>query len=228
MYNLQSSAAHVIAGSTNSWTQSVMLDKGKSSGFVVGMPVTDSSGAVGQIIECSSTTCTVRLLTDEESSISAMIQSTRAQGMLEGSIDGTLHLSYIRTDQTVNVGDLVVTSGLGGVFPKGLPLGKVSVVDRTPGSTYYSIVVEPFGRLDNLEEVLVITSLTEEQQATTDEIEESDAADKAAVSGSMQALEDDDDEDSQDDDAQAKSKDKDEDTASGAYVSPYTSRGEEE
>jgi rod shape-determining protein MreC len=228
MYNLQSSAAHVIAGSTNSWTQSVMLDKGKSSGFVVGMPVTDSSGAVGQIIECSSTTCTVRLLTDEESSISAMIQSTRAQGMLEGSIDGTLHLSYIRTDQTVNVGDLVVTSGLGGVFPKGLPLGKVSVVDRTPGSTYYSIVVEPFGRLDNLEEVLVITSLTEEQQATTDEIEESDAADKAAVSGSAQALEDDDDEDSQDDDTKAKSKDKDEDTASGAYVSPYTSRGEEE
>jgi rod shape-determining protein MreC len=205
-----------------------MLDKGKSSGFVVGMPVTDSSGAVGQIIECSSTTCTVRLLTDEESSISAMIQSTRAQGMLEGSIDGTLHLSYIRTDQTVNVGDLVVTSGLGGVFPKGLPLGKVSVVDRTPGSTYYSIVVEPFGRLDNLEEVLVITSLTEEQQATTDEIEESDAADKAAVSGSTQALEDDDDEDSQDDDTKAKSKDKDEDTASGAYVSPYTSRGEEE
>ena len=228
MYNLQSSAAHVIAGSTNSWTQSVMLDKGKSSGFVVGMPVTDSSGAVGQIIECSSTTCTVRLLTDEESSISAMIQSTRAQGMLEGSIDGTLHLSYIRTDQTVNVGDLVVTSGLGGVFPKGLPLGKVSVVDRTPGSTYYSIVVEPFGRLDNLEEVLVITSLTEEQQATTDEIEESDAADKAAVSGSAQALEDDDDEDSQDDDTKAKSKDKDEDTASGAYVSPYTSSREEE
>jgi rod shape-determining protein MreC len=157
-----------------------------------------------------------------------MIQSTRAQGMLEGSIDGTLHLSYIRTDQTVNVGDLVVTSGLGGVFPKGLPLGKVSVVDRTPGSTYYSIVVEPFGRLDNLEEVLVITSLTEEQQATTDEIEESDAADKAAVSGSTQALEDDDDEDSQDDDTKAKSKDKDEDTASGAYVSPYTSSREEE
>jgi rod shape-determining protein MreC len=88
-------------------------------------------------------------------------------------------------------------------------------------------VVEPFGRLDNLEEVLVITSLTEEQQATTDEIEESDAADKAAVTGSTQALEVD-DEDSQDDDTKAKSKDKDEDTASGAYVSPYTSRGEEE
>lgn len=231
-YNLQSSAAHVIAGSTDSWTQTVTLDKGKSSDFVVGMPVTDSSGAVGQIIDCSSTTSTVRLLTDEGSSVAAMIQSTRAQGMLEGSIDGTLHLSFIRTDQTVNVGDIVVTSGLGGVFPKGLPLGKVSVVDRTPGSTYYSIVVEPYARVDNLEEVLVITSLTEEQQATAEEMEESDALDKAAVSGVAKTLEDDaeqeeeDSKDTEDEDEQTKtSKTKEGD---GAYVSPYTSQREEE
>lgn len=232
-YNLQSSAAHVIAGSTDSWTQTVTLDKGNSAGFVVGMPVTDSSGAVGQIIACSRTTSTVRLLTDEGSSVAAMIQSTRAQGMLEGSIDGALHLSYIRTDQTVNVGDIVVTSGLGGVFPKGLPLGKVSVVDRTPGSTYYSIVVEPYARLDNLEEVLVITSLTEEQQATSEEIEESDALDKAAVSGQAKNLEVDadkeEDVDGKDSDSgEKKSSSSKEKEGDGAYVSPYTSQREEE
>jgi rod shape-determining protein MreC len=147
------------------------------------MPVVDGKGAIGQIITCEATTSTVRLLTDEGSSVSAMIQSSRAQGMLQGSPDGTLHLSFIRTDQTVDVGDIVVTSGLGGVFPKGLPMGKISNVESTPGSTYYAITVEPYSTVSNLEEVLVITSLTEGQQATAEDIASADAGDLAAASG---------------------------------------------
>ncbi|MDO4805665.1 MAG: rod shape-determining protein MreC [Coriobacteriales bacterium] len=188
-YNLQSTAAHVIAGATDSWVSSVTLDKGKGAGIEVGMPVTDSAGAVGQVMDSFATTSTVRLITDEGSSIAAMIQSTRAQGMLKGSPDGTLYLSFIRTDQAVEVGDIVVTSGLGGVFPKGLPIGKVSVVDSTPGSTYYSIVVEPYAHVENLEEVLVITSLTKEQRATAEDLQQSDAADMDAASGSAKTVE---------------------------------------
>lgn len=182
-YSLQSTAARVISGSNDSWTSSVVIDHGSSSGLAVGMPVTSQNGAVGQIISCSPTTATVRLLSDESSSISAMIQSSRAQGMLKGSVDGTLKLSLIRTDQTVNVGDVVVTSGLGGVFPKGLPLGKVSIVESDPGAGYYDIEVEPFTRIGNLEEVLVITSLTEGQQASDEDIANADAADLEAASG---------------------------------------------
>ena len=182
-YNLQSTAARVIAGSTDSWSSTVTIDKGTSSGLAVGMPVVDGKGAIGQIISCEATTSTVRLLTDEGSSVSAMIQSGRAQGMLQGSPDGTLHLSFIRTDQTVDVGDIVVTSGLGGVFPKGLPMGKISNVESTPGSTYYAITVEPYSTVSNLEEVLVITSLTEGQQATAEDIASADAGDLAAASG---------------------------------------------
>ncbi|MEE1160274.1 MAG: rod shape-determining protein MreC, partial [Atopobiaceae bacterium] len=182
-YNLQSTAARVIAGSTDSWSSTVTIDKGTSSGLAVGMPVVDGKGAIGQIISCEATTSTVRLLTDEGSSVSAMIQSSRAQGMLQGSPDGTLHLSFIRTDQTVDVGDIVVTSGLGGVFPKGLPMGKISNVESTPGSTYYAITVEPYSTVSNLEEVLVITSLTEGQQATAEDIASADAGDLAAASG---------------------------------------------
>ena len=182
-YNLQSSAARVIAGSTDSWTSSVTIDKGSTSGIVVGMPVVDGKGAVGQVISSAATTATVRLLSDESSSVSAMIQSSRAQGMLRGSPDGTLYLSFIRTDNVVNAGDVVVTSGLGGVFPKGLPLGKVSSVESVPGSTYYTIVVEPFATVENLEEVLVVTSLTEEQEASAEDIAAADAADLAAASG---------------------------------------------
>ena len=182
-YNLQSKAARVIAGSTDSWTSTVTIDKGTSAGLSVGMPVVDGKGAIGQIISCEATTSTVRLLTDEGSSVSAMIQSSRAQGMLQGSPDGTLHLSFIRTDQTVDVGDIIVTSGLGGVFPKGLPMGKILNVESSPGSTYYSITVEPYSTVSNLEEVLVVTSLTEGQQATAEDIESADANDLSAVSG---------------------------------------------
>ncbi len=182
-YSLQSIAARIISGSLDSWTASVTIDKGSSSGVSVGMPVSNAMGAVGQVIECAASTATVRLLTDEGSSVSAMVHASRAQGMLEGSPDGTLRLSLIRTDQTVNAGDVVVTSGLGGVFPKGLPVGKVATVEKTPGSTYYEIVVEPYYRPDTLEEVLVITSLTEEQQATSADIEDADRPDLEAASG---------------------------------------------
>jgi rod shape-determining protein MreC len=182
-HSLQSVAARVISGSSDSWSSSVVIDHGASSGLAVGMPVVTGNGAVGQIISCSPTTSTVRLLTDELSSVSAMLQGTRAQGMLKGTVEGKLKLALIRTDQTVNVGDMVVTSGLGGVFPKGLPMGKVSVIDSDPGAGYYEIEVEPLTRIGNLEEVLVITSLTEGQQASDEDIANADAADLEAASG---------------------------------------------
>ena len=151
-----------------------MIDKGTSSGLAVGMPVVDSGGVIGQIIECSPTTSTVRLITDEKSGVAAMVQSSRAQGMLMGSASRQITLNLINTNQKVAVGDTVVTSGLGGVFPKGLPLGKVTSVEAAPGSLYYTIVVEPYGNVSTNEEVMVITSLSEEQKATADDIAEAD------------------------------------------------------
>ena len=185
--NLQSTAARIISGSSDSWTSSVQIDKGTTSGLTVGMPVTSSAGVIGQIVECGPTSSTVRLLTDENSSVSAMVQSNRAQGMLQGSATGTLSLGLIPSSQTVTIGDVVVTSGLGGVFPKGLPLGKVTSVENNPGSLYLNVVVDPFAHTESFEEVLVITSLTEEQQASADDIAEADAqdtADTAADAGS--------------------------------------------
>ena len=120
-YSLQSTAARIISTSTDSWSRTVVIDRGSSSGLAVGMPVTNSSGAIGQIIECGPTSATVRLIADENSSVSALVQSSRAQGVLKGSAGGTLHLTLIATDQSVSVGDSVVTSGLGGVYPKGVP-----------------------------------------------------------------------------------------------------------
>lgn len=187
-YNLQSTAAHIISGSSDSWSSTVTIDKGTSSGLSVGMPVTSSSGVIGQIVECGATSSTVLLVTDESSSISAMVQSSRAQGMLDGSAAGEVRLDMIRTDQTVEVGDIVVTSGLGGVFPKGLPLGKVTSVEKNPGSMYYTIVVEPYAHTENAEEVLVITSLTDSQVATSEDVASADSQETSA--GSSSASED--------------------------------------
>ena len=135
-YNLQSTGARVISGSTDSFNNTIVIDKGTSSGLAVGMPVVDSGGVIGQIIECGPTTSTVRLITDEKSGVAAMVQSSRAQGMLMGSASRQITLNLINTNQKVAVGDTVVTSGLGGVFPKGLPLGKVTSVEAAPGSLY--------------------------------------------------------------------------------------------
>lgn len=183
-YSLQSTAARIISTSTDSWSRTVVIDRGSSSGLAIGMPVTNSSGAIGQIIECGPTSATVRLIADENSSVSALVQSSRAQGVLKGSAGGTLHLTLIATDQSVSVGDSVVTSGLGGVYPKGLPLGRVLSVNKNDGDLYYTIVVEPPSSAESFEEVLVITSLTENQKASSEDIAKADDQDSSLTGGS--------------------------------------------
>lgn len=180
-YNLTSTAASVIANSTDSWSSTITIDKGSSTGITVGMPVSSSTGIIGQVSEVGLTTSVVRLITDENSGVSAMVQSSRAQGSLVGSADGTLRLTLVRTDQQVNVGDMIVTSGLGGVYPRGLPLGTVSNITKTSGAMYYEITVEPLSNIRSLENVLVITSLTDEQKATTDDIAAANDQDKVVA-----------------------------------------------
>ncbi|MDY4650896.1 MAG: rod shape-determining protein MreC, partial [Atopobiaceae bacterium] len=106
------------------------------------------------------------------------------QGMLNGSADGTLSLNLVRTDQTVNAGDIIVTSGLGGVYPKGLPLGTVTSVEKYDGAMYYTITVEPFTKTESYEEVLVITSLTEDQAATAEDIAAADSQETSSAASS--------------------------------------------
>ena len=190
--NLQSTAARIISGASDSWGSTVTLDKGTSSGLAAGMPVTASNGIIGQIVECGPSTSTVRLVTDENSSVSAMVQSSRAQGMLVGTVTGQVQLTLIGTDQEVAVGDVIVTSGLGGVFPKGLPLGEVTSVESSPGAVYLEILVEPYAHAETSEEVLVITSLTEEQQATAEDIVAADAQDAASAASGSDSSEPDD------------------------------------
>lgn len=187
--NLKSTAARIIGGTGSAWSKAVIIDKGSVDGISTGMAVCSSGGVIGQVIEVSATTATVRLITDESSSVSAMLQGSRAQGMLQGQPDGSLRLSYVEADATVSEDDAVITSGIGGVFPKGLPIGTVSSVSRADNATYYTIVVRAVSSAETDEEVLVITSLGADQTASDQEVADANAAPQgqAASDASQQA-----------------------------------------
>ena len=199
-YNLKSTAARIIGASGDAWTSTVTIDKGSSDGLSINMPVTSSAGVIGQIIEVSAKTSTVRLITDESSGVSAMVQDTRAQGMLQGQADGTLRLEYVSADSDVKVGDIIVTSGIGGVFPKGLPLGTVTSVEKSANDVYYTIVVRAQSTMENNEEVLVITSLTDSQAASDDDVSTANSTPQGESrdSGSSSKSKDDDSDSSSD------------------------------
>ncbi len=180
-YSLTSTAARVTGQSSDSWTSTITIDKGSAAGIAVGMPVTSANGVIGQVSECGPSSATVRLVTDENSGVSAMVQSSRAQGQVVGSPDGSLRMTLVRSDQKVAVGDTIVTSGLGGVYPKGLPIGTVTNVTKTSGSMYYDITVEPLTVIDNLEEVLVITSITDDQKASTEDVAAANEQDRSTA-----------------------------------------------
>ena len=195
-YSLTSTAARIIGNSSDAWSRAVTIDKGPAAGFSCGMAVCNSGGVIGQIVEVSATTSTVQLITDEGSGVSAMIQSTRAQGMLQGQPDGSLRLSYVSTESDVKVGDIVITSGIGGVYPKGLPLGTVSSVEKSDNDVYYTIVVRAQSTAENNEEVLVITSLTDDQIASDQDVA---SANKSGAVTSASTKDEDSSEDSSDD-----------------------------
>ncbi len=179
-YNLQSTAARIIGTSGDAWSKTVMIDKGSADGFEAGMAVCNAYGVIGQITEVGLNTSTVLLIYDETSGVSAMVQRSRAQGMLRGQADGSLRLEYVSADADVAVGDIVITSGIGGVFPKGLPLGTVSSVEKNDNDVYYTVIVRTQASTENNEEVLVITALGEDQIATDDDVAAANATDGVA------------------------------------------------
>lgn len=148
--------ARVIGRPTSSWEGSIVIDRGAADGVQPGMPVLAPQGLVGQIETVSRHASRVRLITDERSGVAAMIQRTRALGVVRGSIDRVLTMEYVEKGKAPMVGDVVVTSGLGGVYPKGLVVGDVIQVDARRADLYPRIVLRSRVPIDELEEVIVL------------------------------------------------------------------------
>lgn len=152
----QAVGARVIGRPTNSWEGVITIDRGTSDQVRAGMPVVGPAGLLGQTVDVTAHSARVRLITDPNSGVAAMLQSKRMEGIVHGSIEGKLALDFVSTETTVRSGDVVITSGIGGVYPKGLIIGEVTKVVRTPADLYQSIEMVPTGRLAGLEEVLVL------------------------------------------------------------------------
>jgi rod shape-determining protein MreC len=148
--------ARVIDKDRTSLFKTLLIDKGTADGLRVGLPVLADQGVVGRIIETAWHSSRVLLLIDDNSNIDALIQRSRTQGILQGAGSAGCHLKYISRVEEVRTGDVVLSSGLAGVFPKGLLLGVVSGVSRKEGGLFQKIDVSPAVDFGKLEEVMAL------------------------------------------------------------------------
>lgn len=147
--------ARVIAEDASSWFRTVMIDKGDADGVTEGLPVVVAEGVVGRVVRSSPHFSRVLLITDASSAVASLLQDNRARGVCRGQGE-KLVFDFVLRQEEVNVGDRVVTSGMGGVFPKGLVVGSVESVDRREFGLFQSIEVAPAVDFSHLEEVLVL------------------------------------------------------------------------
>lgn len=148
--------ATVIGEDSAPWYRSIVIDRGSVDGLSEGMPVMATSGVVGRVVKVAPSSARVLLLTDHASSIAAMIQRSRARGVLKGKGGGSCSLEFTIREDDVKVGDIVTTSGVGGVFQKGKILGEVTMVKKGEYGMFQTIDIRPAVNTFHLEEVLVL------------------------------------------------------------------------
>ena len=157
-YSISGVVACVVGRSTEAYDQTVVIDAGTNDGVDVGQSVMGPNGVVGQIVKVTPTSATVRLLTDPQSGVAVLLQATREEGVCVGSLDGFLYLEDISSAANVQVGDVVVTSGLGGSYTRGLIVGRVVRIDQRQGESTRRIVVSPNEEAGPLQEVIVVSN----------------------------------------------------------------------
>jgi rod shape-determining protein MreC len=161
---LETTAAEVIAAAADLEFRTITIDKGSDDRLEADMAVISAAGVVGRVILPSPRAAKVQLLIDRNAAVGATIERSRAQGVVIGAGSGELHMQYVPGTAEVNVGDLVVTSGIDGIYPKGFVIGTVESVDGGRG-TYHEIVVRPAVDFTRLEEVLVVLTPPAARQA---------------------------------------------------------------
>jgi rod shape-determining protein MreC len=160
-------AAQVIGSSGSEQSRSIYIDKGTHEGIRPDMAVITAEGVVGKVLRAFKTTSQVLLINDQTSGVGSILEKSRLQGVLRGTPVGEVVLEKVMSDETVQPGEKVVTSGGDQIFPKGLPVGTVTKVSPGP-ELFLNIRVKPAADLSRLEEVLVITQQEEKQPSLAD------------------------------------------------------------
>lgn len=150
--------ASVVHYSTNPISQYLTINKGHIDGVKTNQPVIDAYGVLGQVINTTPTSSRVLLITDPDHQLPIRIQRTGQRGILSGLGNGMIHLEYIPNDSNVQIGDQLVTSGLGGLFPAGYPAAVITEITPVKGSNYLEIKAAPVAQIDSSYEVLILAN----------------------------------------------------------------------
>ncbi|MCC7440110.1 MAG: rod shape-determining protein MreC [Bdellovibrionales bacterium] len=156
-FSLEAVAARVIAKDISTEFRAIRINRGSDSGIRKDMAVVNSEGIVGRVLRTTSQTADVVTILDLLSAVDVIDKRSRVRGIVEGMTDEVCQLKFaLRTDD-IQVNDVLISSGLGGVFPKGIPVGTVATVDRKPYGISQNVEVRPAVNFSRLEEVLVLT-----------------------------------------------------------------------
>jgi rod shape-determining protein MreC len=159
--------SHVFAQSSSNARRQVAIDRGTSDGVQQGMVVLTREGSlIGSVTRALSNVSWVTLIADESSAVSAKIQGSGAQGVVAGSLDGTMSIEFVSATADVKEADLVVTSGVGGRHPPGEIIGKVTKVQNTAQELFKSVQVQPLADFSHLENVIIVTSFVPKDAGT--------------------------------------------------------------
>ncbi len=151
-------AARVVGRDPTNWYRSIVINKGRKEGLATDMGVMTPAGAVGRIVKVYDYLAIVLLIIDRTNAVTGLVQGTRDEGIVEGTEKGLTRIKYLPLLSTVKVGDQVITSGLAGGFPRGLPIGHITRIERREAELFLSAEIEPSADFVKLEEVLIITT----------------------------------------------------------------------
>ncbi len=151
-------AANIIGRDTSPFIRSVWMDRGSDAGIKQGMPVVTERGLVGRVVEVFATSSRVQPITDPDIIVNVRLQNSRADGALAPQLSGEIWVDLIDQDVDITPGELVLTSGLGGLYPADIPVGEVISVRKRDYELFQQAVIQPSIDIDDLEIVLIITN----------------------------------------------------------------------
>ncbi len=159
-------AGEVIGREAGGWVRSLTVNRGRGDGITQQTPVIVPDGLVGRVVQVHRGAAVIQLLNDPASTVGAVVQRTRTAGLVEGDAGGTVRFKFMARDgASVAPGDVVVTSGLGTLFPKGLPVGRVVRIEDKGSALFHFAVLAPAVDFSRVEEVLLVTGQTAQDVA---------------------------------------------------------------
>jgi len=150
--------AEVIGRGTPRMPASIIVSAGADKGVIVGLPVIDQNGVIGKVLSVSNKTSVIQLIIDPNLKISAIDGRSRVQGIVSSAGGGRLKMENVPLNADVRQGDPVISSGLGGIFPKGLKVGTVSRVVKPQSGLFYGVEIDPSAKISTPEEVFIVFS----------------------------------------------------------------------